>query len=306
MTKIPNKWVEVKTKDGKILKLDMNNNKTTAARCGCTGAEPDNAPHFIYDEKTNTLDCEHCHNRSNDFEVITTFKKEWELRRKRVQERAEEKRQNTPLQLVEAVYDWETGLRYYRLNKRIEPEEWDTIKQYFTYYNGHEFQDYEGTARGWMCSQWDVEVVEKTLGITETINKHKQSQEKAKQERHEKSQEKQRTKTIVRTMFHVNGEKIPQTDLTDLEAQAEEIIDDPEHSFKDNAIYGGGRKWILLKDEIVQIENNGRDGDDWSMNNITTGGAGAIGTKIKRNKQRVDILHKYAALFQTENMEESQ
>ncbi len=42
-------------------------------------------------------------------------------------------------------------------------------------------------------------------------------------------------------------------------------------------IYGGGERIVIGSDKIWSIRNNGMDGDDWSANNISTGGAGAIG-----------------------------
>jgi len=45
-------------------------------------------------------------------------------------------------------------------------------------------------------------------------------------------------------------------------------------------IYGGGRWFVIGKNRLWAIENNGADGDDWSRNNVRTGGAGAIGRYI--------------------------
>ncbi|MBU1014783.1 MAG: hypothetical protein KKG99_17450 [Bacteroidetes bacterium] len=42
-------------------------------------------------------------------------------------------------------------------------------------------------------------------------------------------------------------------------------------------IYGGGDWFVVDSEWIWYVKNNGMDGDDWSRNNIRTGGAGAIG-----------------------------
>jgi hypothetical protein len=42
-------------------------------------------------------------------------------------------------------------------------------------------------------------------------------------------------------------------------------------------LYGGGHWFIISGPRVWFIENNGADGDDWSHNNVRTGGAGAIG-----------------------------
>lgn len=44
--------------------------------------------------------------------------------------------------------------------------------------------------------------------------------------------------------------------------------------------YGGGAWFVIGDDYIWHIVNNGGDGDDWSVNNVVTGGAGAIGYRI--------------------------
>ena len=42
-------------------------------------------------------------------------------------------------------------------------------------------------------------------------------------------------------------------------------------------IYGVGDWFIIGPDHIWYVRNNGMDGDNWSANNVRTGGAGAIG-----------------------------
>ncbi len=47
-------------------------------------------------------------------------------------------------------------------------------------------------------------------------------------------------------------------------------------------IYGGGKKIIDDGNYLWLIQNNGADGDNWEYNNIQTGGAGAIGWRLKK------------------------
>ena len=61
------------------------------------------------------------------------------------------------------------------------------------------------------------------------------------------------------------------------EVEKEYIKVDGEVIFDDFNIYGGGCRIILDNKKVWAIRNNGADGDMWSMNNIHTGGAGAIG-----------------------------
>jgi hypothetical protein len=48
-------------------------------------------------------------------------------------------------------------------------------------------------------------------------------------------------------------------------------------------IYGSGDCFVVNDDEVWYLRNNGMDGDDWSRNNVTTGGAGAIGWRASRS-----------------------
>ena len=64
-------------------------------------------------------------------------------------------------------------------------------------------------------------------------------------------------------------------------------------------IYGGGVQYIVTADYIWHIKNNGMDGDDWSRNNIRTGGAGAIGTRFEKTEARIAFLEAH-----TENITE--
>ena len=50
-------------------------------------------------------------------------------------------------------------------------------------------------------------------------------------------------------------------------------------------IYGGGEWFVIQKKWIWKIVNNGMDGDDWSKNNVETGGAGASGVRVKYNRK---------------------
>lgn len=55
-------------------------------------------------------------------------------------------------------------------------------------------------------------------------------------------------------------------------------------------IYGGGECFVINDRQIWYIRNNGSDGDDWSKNNIKTGGAGAIGWFIRYDPKIASII----------------
>ena len=46
-------------------------------------------------------------------------------------------------------------------------------------------------------------------------------------------------------------------------------------------LYGGGSWFILDRNDIWYVQNNDSDGAMWSANNVSTGGAGAIGWKLR-------------------------
>jgi hypothetical protein len=55
-------------------------------------------------------------------------------------------------------------------------------------------------------------------------------------------------------------------------------------------IYGGGDWFVVGPEWIWYVRNNGMDGDDWSRNNVRTGGAGAIGWRVKFDEKLSDEI----------------
>lgn len=62
-------------------------------------------------------------------------------------------------------------------------------------------------------------------------------------------------------------------------------------------VYGGGDWFVLQPDWIWYVRNNGADGDDWSRNNVATGGAGAIGWRIPFSKELANELRQLERLL---------
>ena len=62
--------------------------------------------------------------------------------------------------------------------------------------------------------------------------------------------------------------------------------------------YGGGSWFVVEPDDktVWFVMNNGADGDDWSRNNIRTGGAGAIGWKLTDESVAQELLELAAKL----------
>lgn len=62
-------------------------------------------------------------------------------------------------------------------------------------------------------------------------------------------------------------------------------------------LYGGGDCFVLEETKIWYVRNNGMDGDDWSRNNVITGGAGAIGWYAPATPELVAELDQLAAIL---------
>jgi len=61
-------------------------------------------------------------------------------------------------------------------------------------------------------------------------------------------------------------------------------------------IYGGG-EWFTIGDEYIwYVKNNGMDGDNWSSNNVSTGGAGGIGWRVPFDEKLAERIKKESAI----------
>lgn len=62
------------------------------------------------------------------------------------------------------------------------------------------------------------------------------------------------------------------------------------------SIGGSGQGFSIQENALWQIVNNGMDGDDWSLNNYKTGGAGAIAKRYQYNERIVGLIRKFCDL----------
>lgn len=92
---------------------------------------------------------------------------------------------------------------------------------------------------------------------------------------------------IIRT-FEDSGypsiEELQESGATGLD-----YIKAPELGYDGPTIYGSGKWFMLDQKYFYLVRNNGGDGDDWSRNNLSTGGAGAICFRVQRN-EKVDSI----------------
>lgn len=185
----------------------------------------------------------------------------------------------------------------YALTATLPPQIWAKIKHLTQYIRSDE--DMEGGCdfggenyKGWtIASGADkllIELAEKTATsaqreIVKIILIEKEEAKKASELRKQAKQQKQQILDEITVAFE--GAEYPEGNFI-LDG---EQIEDP---FYPADIYGGGRWFVIQLDWIWFVKNNGHDGDDWGRNNVQTGGAGAIGTRIKYDAEIAEKIKK--------------
>ncbi|HUI08247.1 MAG TPA: hypothetical protein VL486_14705 [Verrucomicrobiae bacterium] len=54
----------------------------------------------------------------------------------------------------------------------------------------------------------------------------------------------------------------------------------------------GGGRWFVIGDAYIwAVQNNGRDGDNWELNNVVTQGRGAIGARVAMDPELADYIN---------------
>lgn len=188
--------------------------------------------------------------------------------------------------VADAGRSWETGLSYHVLNARVPQNVWKKVAHFFQ--RVQEGGDMEHPVSGWVIVGKGAEEVEKIL---------RTEAEKVATDEHRQAaaaliaEEKEREAEVQRKREAEARAKQTVQELKDAFRSAEypewgkrvegEVIEDPTWP---PSAYGDGRWFVIQKDWIWMIQNNGADGDDWSVNNVRTGGAGAIGKRLPFNR----------------------
>lgn len=68
--------------------------------------------------------------------------------------------------------------------------------------------------------------------------------------------------------------------------------------FDPQNIYGGGRWFVRTESHIWAVVNNGHDGDFWAINNVRTGGAGAVGKRVPDSAELWDRVQSACEKYQ--------
>lgn len=173
----------------------------------------------------------------------------------------------------------ETGMSYYRLSACVPRETWRKIAEHFEKF----YPDEDGELYGWLTAQ--PEAVEKILNVREelTLAYRRREAEKRREEKKKKTQELQKKVDDIKKAF--SEAEYPKTE-NKMRLEGEVI----QHPTNPQNPWGGGEWWVIQDSGIWYIRNNGFDGDDWSRNNVQTGGAGAIGVRVPYSEELADKI----------------
>lgn len=221
----------------------------------------------------------------------------WEKDYKKEKYYKEQEEMLKNLHIVENVVVGNLGkITYYTLSCRISKKAWNKIKDYFYYADATKFHDeiWYGHFKGWAIKEDKIEELEEILEIPEELRLKnlRKEREKIKKQREEERKRKEQIKNRLEELFsYENKIDIPEETIKEwlkkpIILKGKEI----NNPFNPPNIYGGGEWFVIQDDCIWRVFNNGHDGDDWSMNFIHTGGAGAYGFKYEKTKERLEIL----------------
>jgi hypothetical protein len=177
----------------------------------------------------------------------------------------------------------ETGITFYRLSAEVPRDVWRKISKYFEKFYPDEEDALDGELIGWLTAQ--PEAVEKILGVKEelTLEYRRREAEKRREEKKKKAQELQAKLNDIEKAFENAEYPDPEKEAAQFRPGYEKMRVEGEviqHPLNPENVYGGGEWWVIQKEWIWHIRNNGFDGDDWGRNNVETGGAGAIGVRV--------------------------
>jgi hypothetical protein len=194
------------------------------------------------------------------------------------------------LKLLLKCIDHEEFGNLYAFSEEITDDEKELVKEYFRKYKPIDFKNIlniEGNPHGWMCKEEDVPKVEQVLGITETLEKQKLEQQQLQKELNKKRIIKDKAMDELEAIF--NQAPRPNKFLKKLLKKAD-IVYDPGDGYLTDQEIGEGQLFIIEGSYIWYIINNGRKGDDFSLNNIKTAGPGAVGFRIPYDEHVHDLI----------------
>lgn len=182
---------------------------------------------------------------------------------------------------------------HYVLSCRVPSAVWEHIKHCFKYTDTKKLNDevWGESFVGYEILPDKIKEVEDLLEIPDhlRINNLQEVEQKQREAREQREREKEQFIIEIETEFSREN-SIPH----EIPEGKKISLDGEEVPFRhmNSVIYGGGEWFIIQPNAIWRVINNGADGDDWSLNNICTGGAGAIGLKFEKTPKRMELLEK--------------
>lgn len=190
----------------------------------------------------------------------------------------------------------ETGIKWYSLSAEVPREMWRKIAKYFSKFDRDEEDALYGELMGWLTAQ--PAVVEKILNVQEefTLTYRTEQAKKRSEEEEKKARELQEKLNNIERDFEYAEYPDPKKEAPEEASKFQpgyekmRVEGEIQHPTHQENIYGGGEWWVIQKEWIWHIKNNGSDGDCWSLNNVSTGGAGAIGRRIPYSEEIADKI----------------
>lgn len=274
----------LRTPDGREVQADYKRGKflfpagrpnSQPIMCSCTGTTKETAT-AMEAEEAGAI-CPKCGKTLPILKTPAGFRAEEEERERKARE---------GLRLVPAGRTEDFGMAW-RLTTRLERSEWAKIRHLMQYITTRDEagMDADDHDLGWVT--FNPTKVEEALGITgdRTIA----AQREAAQRRRE-DPTLARKRAIVQRVKEI-GEQIRKTG----EKPEGTNVPEGDRLFDTQNIYGGGDWFVAGPEYLWYVQNNGMDGDNWSYNNVRTGGAGAIGYRVPASSPMTAELRRLAS-----------
>lgn len=200
--------------------------------------------------------------------------------------------------------NYSDGLDLYRLTAKVPRNVWYKISDLFFKVDGNsEIDMMHDIKYGYYTTQpakvQDVLLKEaesiatdEERQMAEQIVKKREENEKVYSKMEKIKKKIKSTASEITDYLKKNGKYLQTKEKIRLDGDWIENPNDPPD------IYGGG-SWFVIDEKnkkLWYVEDNGADGDNWSYNNIETGGAGAIGIFVAWNQEIYNKIMKIKEL----------
>ena len=213
--------------------------------------------------------------------------------------------QERSIESGEVCVDFVSDIFGFRCQTELPEHLWQLIEQYGTFHKGDD-EDEEWAEEmghpeylrenlyGWFYNEKALETLKKKgLRVSYCgIEMKTASFSDVSRELEERRKKINRLKEFYQNT-RKNMKYVPLEDIanTGLDKQHKKFFAIPEIGINGHNIYGSGTLLFADDSYLYVIDNNGMDGDEWSRNNLGTGGAGAIAYRTPLTKEVERWLH---------------